>query len=119
VSADATKGRLSLHVLDTARGRAGDGLAFTLARIDAAGDRVMLGHWMTDEGGRWLLDQTVIPLEAATYEVVFEADAYQRRLGQDSFYDRIAIRFRVTEPSGHYHIPLILSPYGYSTYRGG
>ena len=113
------EGRLSLHVLDTARGQAGDGLAFTLSVIGAQGDREILGRWVTDEGGRWMLDQAVTPLTAAIYEVIFEAEAYQRRFGQDSFYDLIALRVRITDPGGHYHIPLILSPYGYSTYRGG
>jgi 5-hydroxyisourate hydrolase-like protein (transthyretin family) len=61
-----SEGRLSLHVLDTARGQAGDGLGFTLSRIDAAGGREALGHWMTDDGGRWLLDDAAIPISGAS-----------------------------------------------------
>jgi 5-hydroxyisourate hydrolase len=109
---------LSLHVLDTARGLPGVGLAFTLAQIEASARRVPLAFGETDSGGRWALDRRTA-LTAGTYEFVFEAGAYQGRFGSDSFYDVIAVRFHLAEGGGHYHIPLILSPFGYSTYRGG
>jgi 5-hydroxyisourate hydrolase len=114
----SAEGRLSLHVLDTARGVAGDGLFFTLSRIEGEG-RVTLGRWQTDGGGRWILDQAALPVIRGVHELIFETAAYQARFGQDSFYDLIAIRFVLGDEGGHYHIPLILSPFGYSTYRGG
>ncbi len=109
---------LSLHVLDTARGRPGAGLAFSLSRIAGADRRVILAEGVTDGTGRWSLDPS-IPLDAGIHEFVFAAEAYQARFGTTGFYDAIAIRFRLAADGGHYHVPLILSPFGYSTYRGG
>ena len=109
---------LSLHVLDTARGQAGAGLAFSLSRVVATDRRVILAEGMTDGTGRWALDPA-IRLDDGIHEFVFAAEAYQARFGATGFYDIIAIRFRLAEDGGHYHIPLILSPFGYSTYRGG
>lgn len=109
---------LSLHVLDTAAGTAGAGLAFTLTCIAADEARIPLADAVTNEGGRWSFDQPAM-LSPGLYELIFEAGAYQAALGRDSFYDRIALRFRMQSAGGHYHIPLILSPFGYSTYRGG
>ena len=109
---------LSLHVLDTAAGTAGVGLAFILARIEADEARTPLAAAVTNESGRWSLDQADA-LSPGLYELVYEAGAYQAALGRDSFYDRISVRFRMQAAGAHYHIPLILSPFGYSTYRGG
>ena len=114
----ATHLSLSLHVLDTARGQAGVGLTFSLSRIDEAGLHAILAESITDHGGRWALEAAT-PLHAGIHELVFDAGAYQARFGQAGFYNLIAIRFRLLEDGGHYHIPLILSPFGYSTYRGG
>jgi 5-hydroxyisourate hydrolase len=109
---------LSLHVLDTARGQAGAALGFSLTRIEAAGERVALAHGETDGAGRWALGDGSA-LRAGIHEFLFAAGAYQARFGTPGFYDVIPIRFRLLEDGGHYHIPLILSPFGYSTYRGG
>jgi 5-hydroxyisourate hydrolase len=109
---------LSLHVLDTARGQAAAGLTFSLSRILDPDRRAILAEGVTDAGGRWALDPATL-LEAGIHEFIFAADAYQARFGTPGFYDLIAIRFRLGEDGGHYHIPLILSPFGYSTYRGG
>jgi 5-hydroxyisourate hydrolase len=109
---------LSVHVLDTARGEAGSALGFSLVRIEATGERVTLAVGETDGAGRWALGAGII-LRAGIHEFLFAAGAYQARFGAPGFYDVIAIRFRLTEDGGHYHIPLTLSPFGYSTYRGG
>jgi 5-hydroxyisourate hydrolase len=109
---------LSLHGLDTARGQAAAGLAFSLSRIDRDGGRALLASGETDGGGRWVWDHSA-PLSEGTYEFVFEAGTYQAAFGTPGFYDLIAIRFLMQAAGGHYHIPLILSPFGYSTYRGG
>jgi 5-hydroxyisourate hydrolase len=79
---------------------------------------MVLAEGATDLNGRWALEQAC-SLEAGIHEFIFGADAYQARFGAPGFYDVIAIRFRLTQGGGHYHIPLILSPFGYSTYRGG
>ena len=109
---------LSLHVLDTARGRAGAGLSFSLSRISGSDGRILLAKGETDETGRWALDPAT-PLEGGFHEFIFAVAAYQARFGTPGFYDVIAIRFGLDANGGHYHIPLILSPFGYSTYRGG
>ncbi|HEX3984058.1 MAG TPA: 2-oxo-4-hydroxy-4-carboxy-5-ureidoimidazoline decarboxylase [Acidisoma sp.] len=108
---------LSLHVLDTATGVPGAGVAFRLTRIDEESRTLIVGA-VTDAGGRWALDATP-PLRPGLYELVFEAEAYQQVQGRESFYDRIVVRFRMKPAAGHHHIPLILSPFGYTTYRGG
>lgn len=109
---------LSLHVLDTARGMPGTGLGFAVYQVEAGvrGARLAMGE--ADQAGRWALDATVA-LAPGLYEICFAAGAYQHRFGQEGFYDDISIRFRMAAAGGHYHIPLILSPFGYSTYRGG
>jgi 5-hydroxyisourate hydrolase len=109
---------LSLHVLDTARGQPGAGLTFTLSRILDGDRRMIMAEGVTDGAGRWALDART-PLDVGIHEFVFAAEAYQARFGTPGFYDVIAIRFRLSEDGGHTHIPLILSPFGYSTYRGG
>ena len=116
-------GYLTTHVLDTARGCPAAGLAITLYRID--GDsRVEIARTVTNEDGR--TDAPILP-EAAfatgTYELVFEAGAYltaSASVGTESplFLDTIPIRFGMSDAAAHYHVPLLLSPFGYSTYRG-
>ena len=109
-------GRLTTHVLDTAGGRPGAGLRLTLSRIGE--DRTeRLGEFVTNADGRCdapLLDGE--SLSAGEYELVFHVAAW--RHGDPGFYDTIPIRFRVVDPSAHHHVPLLLSPFGYATYRG-
>ena len=114
-------GKLTTHVLDTARGRPASGLKVTLHRIE--GDRRLpMTERFTNEDGR--LDAPLLEGEEfseGTYELVFHAGDYLRRLGAElpepAFLDRVPIRFGLSE-AAHYHVPLLLSPYGYSTYRG-
>lgn len=107
-------GYLTTHVLDTARGRPAAGLSIDLHRID--GDaRTHLATMATNADGR--TDAPILPeadFATGTYELTFHAGAY---LDDDAFLGEIPIRFVMDEAS-HYHVPLLLSPYGYSTYRG-
>ncbi|MFC7703219.1 hydroxyisourate hydrolase [Plastorhodobacter daqingensis] len=112
-------GFLTTHVLDTARGCPAAGLRITLHRLEGA--RESLAERVTNADGR--TDGPILPEEAFTpgrYELVFHAGDYLRATGQAGaeplFLDEVPIRFGMTE--GHYHVPLLLSPYGYSTYRG-
>ena len=105
-------GRLTTHVLDTANGRPAAGLDVALFRIGADGARAALACGRTNSDGR---------LDAPILEE-FHAGAYLRARGRDLpeplFLDVIPLRFGVSDPDAHYHVPLLLSPFGYSTYRG-
>ena len=114
-------GRLTTHVLDTARGRPGAGITVELYAFD--GERRFLSAATTDEDGRCprpLLEGDA--LVKGAYELVFHAGDYFRDAGVElpdqPFLDRVVIRFGVASPEQHYHVPLLLSPYGYTTYRG-
>ncbi|KPP83721.1 MAG: 5-hydroxyisourate hydrolase UraH [Rhodobacteraceae bacterium HLUCCA08] len=113
-------GYLTTHVLDTARGRPAEGVRIALYRITEDG-HVAMAEAVTNADGR--TDTPILPPEAfapGRYELVFAAGDYLRRHGATAdglFLDQVPIRFGMTEPA-HYHVPLLLSPFGYSTYRG-
>jgi len=113
-------GKLTVHALDTARGTGAAGLRLTLRKL--APEATKPDDFTLDESGRaTLLESTA--LTSGTYEIVFHAAEYQRANGlelpEPPFLDNIPIHFGVADATSHYHVPLILSPYGYSTYRGG
>lgn len=114
-------GRLTTHVLDTATGRPAAGLAIALYRLEGE-TRRLLKRVATNADGR--CDAALLEGAAfapGEYELVFEAGAYLRGIGvtlpRPAFLESIPIRFGLAE-AAHYHVPLLLSPYGYSTYRG-
>jgi 5-hydroxyisourate hydrolase len=107
---------LTTHVLDTAHGRPAAGVSIELARL--AGDvRTVLRLGTTNADGR-TDDALLAPgqLEAGEYEIVFGVGEYFAP--EPAFYDRVAVRFVIREPGAHHHVPLLVSPWGYSTYRG-
>jgi len=110
-------GRLTIHVLDTGLGLPAAGIGYTLYRLDpSARHPIASGKTGADgraEGGSLLAGAAVLP---GIYELVFAAGAYSE--AEAPFFDEIPIRFRITDPAAHYHVPLILAPYGYTTYRG-
>ena len=114
-------GFLTTHVLDTARGCPAEGLTIELFRIEDS-RRVHLTTLRTNADGR--TDKQILPaeqFEIGTYELVFHAGAYLDAVGvapeTPRFLDIIPLRFGMSDAS-HYHVPLLLSPFGYSTYRG-
>ncbi|MCX5514827.1 hydroxyisourate hydrolase [Kaistia algarum] len=114
-------GRLTTHVLDIATGRPAGGLAIELFRVDD--ELSFVRAVTTNDDGR--VDEPLLEgeaLAAGVYELRFHAGDYLRqssaRLTDPPFLDVIPIRFGIADPSQHYHVPLLLSPYGYSTYRG-
>jgi 5-hydroxyisourate hydrolase len=119
VTPRAPSGRLTVHVLDTARGRPAAGVPLALFRLDGAA-RIALVAARTNQDGR--CDAPLLSgaeLRPGGYEVVFEIAAWREaNCEEPGFYDTIPLRFRVTDPHAHYHIPLLLSPFGYTTYRG-
>ena len=114
-------GYLTTHVLDTATGRPAAGMTIDLFRLDGAA-RTLIRTVQTNADGR--TDGHILPaaeFEIGTYELIFHAGAYLDATGappeSPRFLNDIPIRFGMSEPT-HYHVPLLLSPFGYSTYRG-
>jgi 5-hydroxyisourate hydrolase len=108
---------ITTHVLDTSVGRPAQGVPVLLEVLDGDG-WTQVGSGSTDPDGR-LSD--LLPAErvrAATYQLRFDTAAYFGARGVEGFYPEVAIRFEVTDAGAHHHVPLLLSPFGYSTYRG-
>jgi 5-hydroxyisourate hydrolase len=108
---------ISTHVLDTAKGQPAQGLRVMLERQSQSGEWLPAGLGITDHHGRisqLLRDDE--KLDVASYRLVFRTGDYFE--GRQCFYPEVAVQFLVRDPSANYHIPLLLSPYGYTTYRG-
>ena len=116
------QGYLTTHVLDTARGLPAAGMTVSLYKI--AGDAPKrLAQMTTNADGR--TDSPILPqaeIATGTYELVFNAGAYFNHIGvpveEPRFLDIIPIRFGISDVDSHYHVPLLVSPFGFSTYRG-
>ncbi len=115
-------GKLSTHVLDVAQGRPGHGVGVELYALDG-GNRTLLKSVVTNQDGRCdapLLEGDA--LRVGQYELVFAAGAYFDAQGivlpEPKFIDRVTIAFGIADPGQNYHVPLLLSPWAYSTYRG-
>lgn len=116
-------GRLTTHVLDTAHGRPAAGMRIELWALGPGGERRLLKAVRTNGDGR-----TEAPLLAdgelrpGVYELVFAVGAYFAAQGaalpDPLFLDRVPVRFGIADPATHYHVPLLTSPWAYSTYRG-
>jgi len=104
---------ITTHVLDTATGQPASGVAVTLERQSASGDWVKLAEGRTDASGRI---GNLLPddhgLEAGLYQLRFDTSA------RSPFFPEAVIRFRAEDPRQHYHIPLLLGPFSFTTYRG-
>jgi len=112
---------LSVHVLDLQTGQASPGIQVDLERRAASGNWQPLGSGTTDEQGRIraLVPATALKEWAAgDYRVVFRTGEFYARQKQPSFFPEIPVVFRVESAKQHYHVPLLLSPFGFSTYRG-
>ena len=109
--------QITTHVLDTSKGSPAKGIDITLYQFSNDHWQA-IGNGTTDADGRinnLLSDDTL--LQHGTYKLTFQLAAYFESQGENIFYPEATVVFRVTDPS-HYHVPLLLSPYGYSTYRG-
>jgi 5-hydroxyisourate hydrolase len=116
-------GRLTTHVLDTARGKPAAGVVIWLYRVTGNSHR-KIAQAVTNADGR--TDAPMLAgddLTAGSYELLFHAGDYLRATGQAAagdvlFLDQIPIRFGIADAAAHYHVPLLISPFAYSTYRG-
>ncbi|WP_206952111.1 hydroxyisourate hydrolase [Trinickia acidisoli] len=115
-------GKLTTHVLDTAHGRPGAGIAVELFKLDGDARR-SIARTVTNDDGR--CDKPLLEGDAMAvgeYELVFHAGDYFAAVGvsvpQPRFVDRVVLRFGIADVAAHYHVPLLVSPWAYSTYRG-
>ena len=115
-------GRLTTHVLDTSAGRPAGGIRVELLRLDG-GAREILADVTTNDDGR--CDQALLEgdgFRIGEYELLFHAGAYFQSVGvtlpDPKFLDIVPIRFGIAEAGGNYHVPLLISPFSYATYRG-
>lgn len=118
----AEPGSVSTHVLDTAHGHPADGMRIDLYWL-SGGEPKMLAHFVTNADGR--TNRPVVPvgeLERGFYELVFHVGSYFSALGLHAdgppFLDQVPVRFGIDDVEAGYHVPLLVSPFGYSTYRG-
>lgn len=119
----AVNGRLSTHVLDTQAGHPAAGLAVTLSELSRSGEARVVARSVTDVDGRPAEPLiTGRPVPIGRYELAFAAGEYFARqrttLADPPFLDIVPVRFGVAEAEGHYHVPLLITPWSYSTYRG-
>lgn len=108
---------ISTHVLDAARGAPARGMGLMLLSLDGtAWAEIYAGE--TDDDGRCAELAAGRDLGAGTYRLRFDTGGYFARTGTENFYPVVELTFTVADAGGHYHVPLLLSPYAYSTYRG-
>lgn len=116
-------GRLSTHVLDTANGKPAAGMRVELFRLETSGAQTLVKSEITNSDGRTnaplLIDAA---FQTGTYELVFDVAGYFRAVGTATadppFLSSVPLRFTIADANGHYHVPLLVSPWSYSTYRG-
>jgi len=111
-------GKLTTHVLDTELGHAGAGMRIELFRRAPTPER-LLSAALDRDGRATLLEGAA--LRPGIYEIVFHVGAYHREHGASAaapFLDEVPVRFRIVDAEAHYHVPLVMSRYGYTTYRG-
>jgi 5-hydroxyisourate hydrolase len=111
--------RISTHVLDTAKGKPAAGVSVRLERQVSSGKWASVGSGQTDQNGRCgqLLPDETTPVEGV-YRLLFDTASYFRACGVDGLYPVVEITFRIRSGESSFHIPLLLSPNGYTTYRG-
>ena len=109
---------ISTHVLDASLGRPARGMDLTLAQWGAAGPWTTLRTGTTDDDGRCPALTADLDVPAGIYRLTFGTGDYFARVGTETFYPVVELTFAVTDPGAHYHVPLLLSPFAFSTYRG-
>jgi 5-hydroxyisourate hydrolase len=110
--------QITTHILDTTLGKPAQGVSIVLEHLTPAENWVQLGEGKTNSDGR-LPDilAAEIKLTSGTYRLIFDTASYFKTLGVKGFYPSVTIAFEISDES-HYHVPLLLNPFGYSTYRG-
>ncbi|MEG3166495.1 hydroxyisourate hydrolase [Sphingomonas sp. PB2P19] len=117
LSTPATAADISTHVLDLAIGVGGKAVPVTLSKRAGDGRWQEVGHATTDADGRVRSFGEPKMFDTGIYRLQFDMSAYPD-VSAAPFFPEITLTFRVTDEAGHYHVPVVVSPYGYSTYRG-
>ncbi len=117
IAVPTTAAEISTHVLDLAEGVGGANVPVTLSKRDAAGTWVQVGTARTDQNGRVRSFGPGTDFDAGVYRLQFDMTAYPNAEAKP-FFPEITVTFSVTDKAGHYHVPVVVSPFGYSTYRG-
>ncbi|KAL7416932.1 hypothetical protein BDY24DRAFT_207840 [Mrakia frigida] len=115
-----SKSPITCHVLDSTIGKPASGVPVVLEQLSGDGKFVVLASGSTDSNGRLsdLLPPSASPLPVGIYKMNFETGLYFTEKGMATFYPKVEILFNYENPEEHYHIPLLLSPHSYTTYRG-
>ena len=108
---------ITTHVLDTSAGRPGKAIAVELERADGTLWK-LVGGGITDDDGRLRTLTQPGPVAPGTYRIRFQTGAYFAAQGTAGFFPVVEVQFTIADGAQHYHVPLLLSPFGYSTYRG-
>jgi 5-hydroxyisourate hydrolase len=116
-AAPAAAGQISTHVLDLAQGVGGADVPVTLAQRDAGGTWVIVGTARTDANGRVRSFGAEADFAPGIYRLQFDMTAYPDAAARP-FFPEITVTFQLADKAGHYHVPVVVSPFGYSTYRG-
>lgn len=106
---------ISTHILDTSLGAPAAAVAITLEKKEANGQWIALGNGSTNSDGRLVFD---CPRELGVYRLSFGIEAYYKKINTPSFFLEPNIVFKIESTDRNYHVPLLLNPYGYTTYRG-
>lgn len=117
VATPAAAADISTHVLDLAHGVGGKSVPVVLSRRSAGGDWQTVGTATTDADGRVRSFGDAGAFDTGIYRLQFDMSGYPDA-SASPFFPEITLTFRVTDKAGHYHVPVVVSPYGYSTYRG-
>jgi len=109
---------ITTHILDLSTGKPAGGVRVALASVNNV-DRTVVGSGVTDADGRL---RDLVPkaseVNAGVFELTFETGVYFRASGVEAFHPRVTVVIQITDPAQHYHVPLLISPFGYTTYRG-
>ncbi len=116
-AAPVTASTISTHILDLARGTGGRDVPVTLQARQADGSWQAIGTARADGNGRVRAFGEALATPPGVYRLLFDMRAYPAE-GADPFFPEITVTFRISDPAQHYHVPVVVSPYGYSTYRG-
>jgi 5-hydroxyisourate hydrolase len=109
---------ISTHILDTAKGKPAAKVSIILEMQSAAGEFIELGRGLTDNDGRQKSLLGDHALTAGVHRLTFDTGGYFAQTGERCFYPSVTVLFEIVDPAQHHHVPILLSAYGYSTYRG-